>query len=211
MRLAPWLLGASVVVPVAGQDGRSQEAARLSCVSELGRSEVTLFANGTLRSRRWDEAGALEMTLAELSPEDLATYLDRLAGEDLSEVQTERGGAAGPWLETCAMDLALPGREERQVRFGALDALPLTLARVVGILHELRARAEERRPVESLPPDYVPQRGDVLLRQDGGRYQVEGLTSDGRGVELLGLDQPLTLYVALDSLSGEFRRLLERP
>lgn len=211
MRLAAWLLAALPFAALTGQDDRSREAAWLSCVSELGRGEVTLFANGTVRSRRWDEAGRLAMTLAELSPEELTDVLSRLAGEDLGEVETQRGGAAGPWLETCDLDLALPGDEKRHVRFGALDVLPLALARTVGILHELRVRAEERRPVESLPADYVPERGDVLLHRDGARYQVEGLTSDGKGVELLGLDQPLTLYVALDSLGGEFRRLLERP
>ncbi len=211
MRGVRSLLAALAVMPAAAQDARTQEAARLTCSSDLGRSDVTLFGNGTVRSRRWDAQGELTMMLAELSPEDLAGFLARLAAEDLSEVATQRGGTAGEWLETCALDLALPGDSERHVEFGGLDTLPLTLARAVGIVRELQVVADQRRPVETLPPDYTPTRGDVLLRQDGGRYQVEGLTSDGRAVELLGLDQPLTLYVALESLRGEFRRVVARP
>ncbi len=211
MKGARWLLGLWLAGSAAAEDARTQEAARLSCASELGRYDLTLFANGTLRSRRWDPAGELEMTLAELEPGELAAVLERLGSLDLSEVTTLRGGTAGSWVETCALDLALPGDEPGLYRFGALDALPLALAQAVGIVEELWAIAEERRPVETLPPDYAPQRGDLLLAQDGGRYRVEGLTSDGKGVELLGLDQPLTIYVALESLHGQFRRLLERP
>lgn len=208
----PAILAVAVlaVVPPAVQDARVHEAARLACASDLGHSDVTLFGNGTVRSRRWDETGELEMMLAELAPEDLAAVLERLASEDLSEVGDELGGPAGAWLERCELDLDLPGGRPRQVRFLALGTLPLALSRTVGILHELWVLAEEHRPSESLGPDYEPQPGDVLLRQDGGRYRVQGSTSDGKAVELLGLDQPFTLYVAREALAEEFRRLLDR-
>lgn len=206
------LSGALLLVSLAlAAEPRTEEVLRLECRSELGRSDVTLFGNGTVRSRRWDEHGELAMQLAELAPEELEATIRRLAEEDLRETGSERGGAAGPWVESCALRLDLGEGPPRDFVFGALDVLPLALSRLVGAAEDLRALTEIRRAVETLPADYEPRDGDVLLRQDGVRYQVQGLTSDGKAVELLGLDQPFTIYVALESLHGEFRRLVQRP
>ncbi len=201
-----WTLAA----PVAG-DPRSDELVRLECSSRLGRREATLFANGTVRSRVWDAEGALDMKLAELPPEELVAYRQRLTTEAAGTGASEAPAAEGEWLEACSLTLTLPDAASRTFRFARLDTLPLALGRLVAVAEELFVVADERQAVESLPADYEAQRGDVLLGRDGLRYQVQGLTSDGRAVELLGLDQPFTVYVALASLRGEFRRVVTRP
>jgi hypothetical protein len=42
------------------------------------------------------------------------------------------------------------------------------------------------------------------------RFEVIGETADGRGVELIGLEQALTLYLLKEALPTQFVELLER-
>ncbi|MEM7584921.1 MAG: hypothetical protein AAF560_16125 [Acidobacteriota bacterium] len=62
--------------PVAADD-RSTEVLRYACSNQLGRRDITLFANGTVRLRQglWDDQ---EMRLDELLSEELSSYLNRL-------------------------------------------------------------------------------------------------------------------------------------
>lgn len=198
-----------ILVPLAADD-RSRIVTRLDCRSEIGHREITLFANGTIRVREGlGEEGT--MALGELGPEELRSYLRRLAEIDLSEVPGETGGVEGEWVERCRLELALGEDAGRTMEFSRYDALPLSLQRLRRILEELGDRvsvAEEG--VEHLPSGYRPRPGDVLRRADGELFEVRGFTADGRGVELQGIDQPLTLYVAVDDLRGEFVALVSR-
>ncbi|HVS01486.1 MAG TPA: hypothetical protein VMT16_01840, partial [Thermoanaerobaculia bacterium] len=73
---------------------RSHAVYDLTCASELGRRQVTLFANGTIRLR--DQVGKIaEMRLGELTRGELEGYLRRMAEEDLSEVDDTRLGPSG--------------------------------------------------------------------------------------------------------------------
>jgi hypothetical protein len=51
----------------------------------------------------------------------------------------------------------------------------------------------------------------VLLRKDGRLYEVVGPTSDGMGLELTGVEQPMTVYVLAEAIREEFVMLVERP
>jgi hypothetical protein len=192
---------------------RSTEVLRYGCANELGRREVTLFANGTVRLRDGlpGEEGKDWMGLAELSPEELQGAVRRLEEEDLSEVRQLPEGVTGMWVERCTLALQLPGGDLKVYRFGRYDALPLTLSRVVRVAEDLAARVADVRGQEELPVDYEPQPEDVLRRRDGELFRVIAFTTDKRGVELQGIDVPLTVYVPRDQMRREFVALIERP
>ena len=191
-------------------DPRTVVVLDLDCSSELGRRAVTLFANGTVRLRDGRRGGE-KVYLAELSPEELAGTLRRLAAEDLDETDASAGGPEGEWVERCRLDLALAGQKPASFGFARYASLSLALSRVVAVAQELGDRAQAAQAgAHRLPPGYVPRRGDVLERRDGARFRVVGLTSDRRGVELVGVDQPLLVYVSRDDLAGEFVALEAR-
>lgn len=208
------LLGFALVLlalPALGApvDLRSVEVLRLDCANELGRREVTLFGNGTVRLR--DGAPGKElMGLAELNPDEMQGAVNRLKGEDLSEAKRLPKGIEGVWIEKCMLALQLPDQPIQVFHFGRYDTLPLALSRVVLIARELAEKVPDLHGTEHLPEDYEPKEWDVLKRIDGNRYRVVGFTWDGQGIEMLGLEQPITLYVTKDQLRNEFVAVLSR-
>ncbi|MEO8276930.1 MAG: hypothetical protein ABI639_11980 [Thermoanaerobaculia bacterium] len=179
------------------------------CSTRLGRNDVTLFANGTIRWREWID-GVLTMRLAEVGEAEVTAYVHRLAGADLSEVREAPGGVAGEWVQRCELALALPGTELRTFRFGELDTHPLGLADLLRIADELGDRARESPAAGGLPANYSPQTGDLLVRADQIEFEVMGMTADKLGYELRGRIQPLSMYLTLDDLRKQFVRLIRR-
>lgn len=187
----------------------SIELLRRDCSNRLGRNEVTLFANGTIRLREWQDERR-SMRLAEVGRDEVDAYLRRLAAVDLSQVKETPGGVAGEWVERCELGLSLPGAPARQFRYGRLDTHPLALADLVRIAEELAQRALESPMAGGLPADYVPRAGDLLLRVDEVEFEVVGWTSDGRGIEVRGRVQPLSMYLTSDELRRQFVRIVRR-
>lgn len=188
---------------------RTWEIVRRECRTTISRQEVTLFANGTLRLKTRDPERD-EMQLAELLPEEVEAFIRRLEAEDLSEVPEGREEVLGAMVERCGLFLDLPDREPERYFFGRFDSLPLGLARLNAIVNDLYEDVATLAPQGGLPGDYFPEPGDILMGADGQRFKVVALTSDKKGVELLGMDQPLTIFIALESLRGRFDTLLER-
>jgi hypothetical protein len=214
--LAGALAGLLIGGPAGAGDDRSTELVRLDCAIDQGRREVTLFANGTVRLRQ-RAAGAEEMALAELGREELAGIVGRLEAIDLGseEAGNDPSGLIGPGVERCTLAVALAGRPPVERTFGRFDTLSPALAQIVALTGELGERAERAGPLRSgvgLPAGYEGRPGDVLERTDGVLFEVVADTTDGRGVELRGVDQPLTVFVAKDQLAQLFvRRVEERP
>jgi hypothetical protein len=190
-------------------DERSVQVVHLDCQSPIGRREVTLFGNGTVRVRE-GERGKEAMGLAELRPEELSGALARLAQENLSEIDRLPGGVEGEWVERCELALALAGRPVRSFRFGRYDTLPLPLSRVLRVVEDVAAKVGDVKGKEHLPEGYDPHPGDVLKRTDGQLFEVVSFTADDKGVELWGVDQPLTLYVLRVEMAREFVALVSR-
>jgi hypothetical protein len=201
--------------PLSGQAGsptpsnRSLEVLRLDCANHLGRREVTLFGNGTIRLRD-GPIGKEWMGLAELNPDELQGTLRRLEQEDLADATDLPAGVAGDWVEKCDLVLELPGRKRQKVFFGRYDPQPLSLAHVLRVAEELSAKVQVLRDAEQLPERYEPRLGDILKRADGNRYRVINFTSDKRGVELDGIDQPFYLIVLKEQMRLEFVALVSR-
>jgi hypothetical protein len=194
---------------------RARVVLRLDCASALSRRELTLFANGTLRLKA-GRPGAEAMSLAELGPAELDGALALLAEIDLDETDPESAGPEGEWLERCALELALPGREPVVRRFKRFDSLSLALARALAVVDGLAAGIEEPRggpgdrgPAR-LPVGYEPAVGDLLRHADGTLYRLVAFTADGEGVELQGVEQPLTLYLPRGRLAEELIELVGR-
>jgi hypothetical protein len=205
-----WAAGARLAAGgVAPLSDRSLEVLRLDCSNQLGRREVTLFGNGTIRLRD-GPPGKEWMGLAELGPEELQGVLRRLAEADLSDTAHLPQGVAGDWVERCDLVLELPGRQRRKLSFGRYDTLPLSLLQVRRIAEELSGKVAALRDAEELPEHYEPRLGDVLKRFDGNRYRVVNFTSDRRGVELDGIEQPLHLLVLKEQMRMEFVALVSR-
>ena len=190
-------------------DDASTELLRRDCSNRLGRNEVTLFANGTVRLREWQDERQ-SMRLAEVGRDEVEAYVRRLAAANLSEVKETPGGVAGEWVERCELALSLPGAPARRFRYGRLDTHPLGLADLLRIAEELAQRALESPMAGGLPADYVPRAGDVLLRVDEIEFEVVGRTADGRGIEVRGKVQPLSMYLTIDELQRQFVRIVRR-
>lgn len=190
-------------------DPRSRVLVRRDCLSELGHTDVTLFANGTIRLRE-GEGPEQKMTLAELPYDVLRDYVNRLEEIDLSE--TESGIPEGElqWIGRCEIELGRGEEEPKIFQFGRYESLSLALSRVNTIVDELVVEADERIPKGRLPRDYQPRAGDVLVRADGSRFKVIGYTADKNGIELQGIDQPLTIYVQAEDMDEWFTELISR-
>lgn len=212
--VAAVLAGALAAAPAAVADDRSTALVRLDCATDQGRREVTLFANGTLRLRQ-GAIGGEAMALEELGEDEVAGIVERLAQVDLAAGGDEPSGLIGPGVERCALAGALPGQPPFNRTFGRFDTLSPALAQWVAVADGLAERAERtapRRTGPGLPDGYEPRSGDVLERADGVLFEVVADTVDGRGVELRGVDQPLTVYLAKDQIGRVFvRRVGEGP
>ncbi len=201
----PWERPSSADAPRAGD--RSRELLDYRCANDLGVLQVTLFANGTVR-RREGPIKAPRMSLGELGPVEVEGYLRRLAAEDLSAVDDTPASAEGAWVERCTLRLALDDRPPRELTFSRFDSLPLPVATLVRVADELGGQT---RVVSELPAAYRARVGDVLRRADGVLFEVVGFTSDGHGLEMQGVEQPLTLYVRPEDVPGLFEALVSRP
>ncbi len=212
----PWglaLLFAAGVLPVEAlqeiESLRSHELVDLHCTNELTRRRVTLFGNGTVRVKEGthDEQ---KLLLADLDPITLEGYTDRYSEIDYSEIErTQVLPAEGEWVEECKLQLDFPQGVRKTMEFSVFDSLPLGLKRAVELTEELASLAE---PVfqEQLPLDYEPVAGDVLRHRDGSTFVVVGRTVDKRGIELQGVDNPLTIYVDSEQLRLLFAEFVSR-
>ncbi|RMH21244.1 MAG: hypothetical protein D6696_06255 [Acidobacteria bacterium] len=187
-------------------DLRSLERLYYGCENELGRRDVTLFGNGTIRLRQGLKAEE-RMDLAELGPEELAGYLQELARRDptrtLGDVTIDLQGPTGLFVEQCELRLQLPGQPPEGYRFSRYDAGSLELRRLIRIAERLAARAEPDE-ARRLPAGYWPRIGDVLENVYGHRYRVLWVTEDGLGVELDGIDQPIRMLISIAALPQVF-------
>ncbi len=197
----------------AAADDRSTVRFEYVCKSDLGGRDVTLFANGTVRLREglWEHR---ELYLDELLPEELASALRRLddihRGADRRSTSLPTAVVTGRWVESCEIRLALPEAEEWSYRFSNYEVRPLELASLIQVAEDLAENTQPLTVRDRMPAGYRPRSGDVLRTAEGERFRVMGLTTDGRGVELQGLDSPLLIFVALDAL-GEAFAALEPP
>ncbi len=209
LSLAVLLLSALTALP-ARADDRSTEILRYECRTDVARRETTLFANGTIRLRK-GRIGDEWMGLTELAPDKLQGFVNRLEGEDLSEIKSPDKGPEGAWVEHCELSLQLPGKDLRTYQFGQYDPLPLNLSHVVTIAKELEKKVPVVKERDDLPAGYEPRRGDVLKHVgDGNRFRVMSFTSDDKGIELEGIDQPIELYVPKDQIRKKFTELVSR-
>jgi hypothetical protein len=194
----------------ARADDRSTEVLRYECRTDVARRETTLFANGTIRLRK-GQIGNEWMGLTELAPDKLQGFLNRLEEEDLSLVKSPDKGPEGAWVERCELRLQLPGKDLQTYQFGQYEPLPLNLSHVVRIARELEKKVPVVKERDDLPAGYEPHRGDVLKHVgDGNRFRITGFTSDNKGIELEGIDQPIELYIPKDQVRKKFTELLSR-
>ena len=204
------LLLSAPPLPAAGvDDPRGFEVLRYDCANELGRRELTLFLNGTIRLRD-GPLGKEAMGLAELNPDERDGALNRLAEEDLSEAKRLPSGVSGRWIERCTLTLHLPGKEIQVFRFSHYDVLPLAVSRIVRVAEDMAAKVPDIKGSEELPVNYQPRVGDVLKRVDGNLYAIHNVSEDKQGIELQGVVQPLTIYIRKDHLRLEFVALVKR-
>ena len=201
------------VVPASGSsqvDRRSHELIRRECRALIDTEDVTLFANGTVRLiAKHEEERSVRLT--ELTPDEVQAFLRRVREVDLSEEDSVGVNLQGDWVEQCELYLDVSVDEEpTRYRFGRYDSLSLPLSRVNRVADDLLEVVQDRAPTTGLPYGYVPEPGDVLERVDGVLFEVIGLTGDKKGIELIGVEQPLTIYVLNEAVGQHFKALVKR-
>ena len=198
------LLVAPLAQGSAEEDPRSRVVVDSDCRTETSRRQLTLFANGTLRL--WDGSGATRtMRLAELGASELEAYVNRLAAVRFDDLAPHSQGLEGEWVESCRLELALPGHETKRFEYGRFDTLPHHLKHILLVLDDLQAEVEEARETTARARGYTPEIGDIVVRRrDGARFEVRGFTLEGSGVELQGIDQPLTVFILEDEILDEY-------
>jgi hypothetical protein len=183
----------------------------MRCRSDLGRSTITLFARGGVRlAEQTRGQGEERVRVRELSESELAAYLERVRQVDLREVPEAKAvgrGTDGEWLDQCSLVLQLPGETPKEYLWRRVETVPLGLSNLIRIVEEMPIGGLEITGTR-LPSGYEPRSGDVLRRRDGVDFRVGQPTSDGRGIELQGVEQPFTIFVPLDSLDEEFIELV---
>jgi len=191
-------------------DRRSHELVRRECRAVIDTEDVTLFANGTVRLiSKHDEERSVQLT--ELTPDEVEAFLRRVREVDLSEEYPIGVTLQGDWVEQCQLYLDVdPEVEPARYRFGRYDSLSLGLSRVNRVADDLLQVVQERAPTVGLPYGYVPEPGDVLERVDGVLFEVIGLTGDKKGIELIGVEQPLTIYVLNEAVGQHFKALVKK-
>jgi hypothetical protein len=210
MLAAGFPAGRALAAVPAPPSGKTVEVLRLDCRSDVGRREVTLFGNGTVRLRD-GEPGKEAMGLAEIGPDELADILRRLAAENLSADDRPPRGLSGDWVEHCDLVLELPGAKLQVIHYGRYDTLGLALSHVVQIAQALGDKVQELEGIDRLPLGYVAKPGDVLKRANGNLYRVVRYTDDKKAVELEGIDQPFELFVPIAEMPHEFKAVVSRP
>lgn len=205
------------LVPAAGatptsEDPRSQVVLEQICSNDFTRRELTLFANGTLRQR--DGEGATRtMRLAELGQVEYDAYLRRFAEIRFEDLAPASSGLEGEWVETCRLELELPGAELQAFDYGRFDSVPHGLRLVLLVVDDLLLEIERRGPGGAARERELDlEVGDRLVRRrDGALFEVLGFTMEGTGVELQGIDQPVTVIMLEDQVQLEFDAAEEDP
>lgn len=191
--------------PLGRNHDRSTVRLRYDCRSEIGRREITLFANGTVRLRE-GLAREERFELGELSPEELTAFENRLAEIDLAE--DDPGGRVvvdGPWMEQCRLDLLTIAERPVSFSFSKAATRSLSIDRLTRMAEELAGHVRPEIGGD-LPAGYQPVSGDELVRADGRHFRVVALTSDGKAVELEQIDEPLVIFVPVGDLRNLFVR-----
>ncbi len=211
LSLALLLPGLVATQAAAGsEDPRTVVLVRLDCSSPVGRRETTLFLNGTVRIRE-GIPGQEQLLLGEYGPEEVAAFRRRLAEVDLGEADRREQSVEGEWVERCLLELRGDvGVEGTRFAFGRYDTQSLALAQLLRIVEDVGTRAHAELARSQLAAGYRPRVGERLERVDGEVFEVVGFTADGKGIELTGVQQPITLYLPIADLRQTFTRVVER-
>ena len=186
------------------EDPRSQVLLEQICKNDFSHRQVTLFANGTLR-RFKGEGATREMRLVELGPVELEAYLARLGELRFDDLAPGSTGMGGDWVESCRLELDLPYRDKMTFDYSQYDTVSLGLRHILLIFDDMLLELERASPDAPLARAYkVEVRDRLIRRRDGARFEVIGFTLEGNGIELQGLDQPITIFVVKSEIQLEF-------
>lgn len=206
------LIGFAVfMVSLTGPITAQSEAATIrrvllyDCASEVGHRKLVFYDDGMVLLEE-GEPGAEKRRLHRLDADRARGYLNRLGEVEPGVMEPSNAGPGGDWVESCRLRLG----PDREWSFRRYDSLALSVARLRTVAEDLLTEIRGAPREKTLPVDYVPAPGDVLLRRDGLRFRIVRSTGDKTGLELVGLDQPLTVYIPAGGLRTEFVELLRR-
>jgi hypothetical protein len=132
-------------------------------------------------------------------------YVARLSAIEFDDMAPQLRGLEGDLVESCTLELELPGTETRRFDWEQFDTLPHGLRHVLLVVDDLLVEFETARELDLRPRGYEPELGDILVRRiDGASFEIRGFSVEGTGVELEGIEQPVTVFLLLDNLLDEF-------
>jgi hypothetical protein len=145
------------------------------------------------------------MRLSELGDAELRAYINRLADIPFDDLALQAEGLEGDWVERCELLLDLPEEERQELSYGRFDTIPLGFRHVLLVVDDLLVVAQAERLAGDRTRAFDPEIGDFLIRRrDSARFEVVGFSIEGTGVEIRGIDQPVTIYLLKDQLLTDF-------
>jgi hypothetical protein len=169
-------------------------------------SRVTLFTDGMLVWKTRDARSEKEnFHSRRVTPEELDFY--RLyfgRAEFFLLPQDLTSGADADTAESDAVTVTRPNGDHRTIRWDQLSSLPLAAAALRASLLGLRSSFDTALPaIEDYSPDRIPP-GTVLTRRDGEPFRVRAYYEDRGILELVGVRDPITIFLALKDVRIQF-------
>lgn len=171
----------------------------LRCLESDGEEwELRVSAGGMARLN--GPKGSSRLPMVDLP--DLAEAIDSLDDGQLGEaddfVTTNGDSSVG-----CQVSISKGEGIHIGASIGSLDSPPRWLQETLEILREIRVQLE-RSLFKKFPKGYIPSVGDILEKDDGRRYEVSGFTSDGTGIVIDSLEEPLRTILSVGDLPRAF-------
>jgi hypothetical protein len=165
---------------------------------------LSLFEGGLVFMKMAGAGGTIQKKLL-LPPDAHAVYVKNLSAAALEERST-RAMIADPQPGSRASIRVYDQRSGRasELAFDPRVALPKQISDQILPLEDLMRAMSVDREVTNSIARYQPQVGDHLVGDDRKTWEVIRVLADGRIVELRCDNQPVTIFVAKDTLYNYF-------
>jgi hypothetical protein len=174
---------------------------------------VTLFTDGMLVWKTRDSASGEEhFRSRRVTPEELDFYRLYFGRAEFFHLPRDlTSGADADTAEQDTVTVTRPNGDRQTIRWDQLSSLPLSAAALRASLLGLRSSFDTALPaIEDYAPDRIPP-GTVLTRRDGEPFRVRAYYEDRGILELVGVRDPVTVFLTLKDVRMQFLPPVKTP